>query len=71
MIDDDRETLRSIAWSELFPWLLLFRCFRISVRLRPLLVCAAAARKAAPKAGARTATPAVRKIARKTVRKTT
>ena len=43
MIDDDRETLRSIAWSELLPWLLLFRCFRISVRLRPLVVCAAAA----------------------------
>ena len=40
MIEDDRQTLRSIAWSELLPWLLLFRCFRISVRLRPLVVCA-------------------------------
>ncbi|MHB8902390.1 MAG: hypothetical protein ACYC6Y_26825, partial [Thermoguttaceae bacterium] len=43
MIDDDRGTLRAAAWSELFPWLLLFRCFRISIALRPLLISTAAA----------------------------
>ncbi len=43
MIEDDRGTLRAVAWSELFPWLLLFRCFRISIGLRPLLLSTAAA----------------------------
>lgn len=42
MIEDDRGTLRAVAWSELFPWLLLFRCFRISIRMRPLLLSSAA-----------------------------
>ncbi len=43
MIEDDRGTLRAVAWSELFPWLLLFRCFRISIGLRPLLLSSIAA----------------------------
>jgi hypothetical protein len=43
MIEDDRGTLRAVAWSELFPWLMLFRCFRISIGLRPLLLSSVAA----------------------------
>lgn len=43
MIEDDRGTLRAVAWSELFPWLILFRCFRISIGLRPLLISSVAA----------------------------
>ncbi len=43
MNEDDRGTLRAVAWSELFPWLLLVRCFRISIGLRPLLLSSAAA----------------------------
>ena len=43
MIEDDRGTLRAVAWSELFPWLILFRCFRLSIGLRPLLISTVAA----------------------------
>ena len=43
MIEDDRGTVRAVAWSELFPWLILFRCFRLSVGLRPLLLSTVAA----------------------------
>ncbi len=43
MIEDDRGTLRAVAWSELFPWLILFRCFRISIGLRPLFLSSVAA----------------------------
>lgn len=43
MIEDDRGTLRAVAWSELFPWLLLVRCFRLSLGLRPLLLSSVAA----------------------------
>ena len=43
MIEDDRGTLRAVAWSELFPWLLLGRCFRLSIGLRPLLLATVAA----------------------------
>ncbi len=42
MVEDDRGTLRAVAWSELLPWLLLFRCFRISIGLRPLLLSSVA-----------------------------
>lgn len=43
MIEEDRGTLRAVAWSELFPWLILFRCFRLSIGLRPLLLASVAA----------------------------
>jgi hypothetical protein len=43
MIEEDRGTLRAVAWSELLPWLILFRCFRLSIGLRPLLLSSVAA----------------------------
>jgi hypothetical protein len=43
MIEEERGTVRAVAWSELFPWLILVRCFRISIGMRPLLIAAAAA----------------------------
>ena len=43
MIEEERGTVRAVAWSELFPWLLLFRCFRLSIGLRPLFLSAVAA----------------------------
>lgn len=30
---DDRTVLRRIAWRELFPWLMIFRCFRLAISL--------------------------------------
>ena len=38
---DDRGTIRSIAWRDLFPWLLIFRTFWLSLSL-PLLFLATA-----------------------------
>ena len=43
MIEEERGTLRAVAWSELFPWLMLFRCFRLSIGVRPLLLSSLAA----------------------------
>ena len=43
MIEDDRGTVRAVAWSELFPWLILIRCFRLSIGLKPLLLSSVAA----------------------------
>jgi hypothetical protein len=43
MIEEDRGTVHAVAWSELFPWLILFRCFRLSIGLRPLLLSSLAA----------------------------
>jgi len=43
MIEEDRGTVRAVAWTEIFPWLILFRCFRISVGVRPLLISVVAA----------------------------
>ncbi|MFH1265026.1 MAG: hypothetical protein ABIK89_04820 [Planctomycetota bacterium] len=42
MLDDDGGTLRAVAWTEIFPWLKLFRCFRLAIRLRLLLLSAVA-----------------------------
>jgi len=39
---NDDGILRAVAWSELFPWLSLWRCFRLAIRLRLLLLSAAA-----------------------------
>ncbi|MBN1588651.1 MAG: hypothetical protein JW888_03975 [Pirellulales bacterium] len=37
MIDEEREKLRTVAWSELLPWLSLFRTFRLAWHPRALL----------------------------------
>ncbi|HLA85139.1 MAG TPA: hypothetical protein VJL29_10120 [Thermoguttaceae bacterium] len=42
MIEQERDKLRAVAWSEILPWLNLFRTFRIAIRIRPLLLGAAA-----------------------------
>lgn len=36
MTDQDGRSVREIAWSEIFPWLLLARCFRIAIQVRLL-----------------------------------
>ncbi|MGQ9576450.1 MAG: hypothetical protein ACUVUC_14150 [Thermoguttaceae bacterium] len=36
----EQEKLRKVAWSELFPWLILARCFRIAIQLRLLFLSA-------------------------------
>jgi hypothetical protein len=43
MIDRDREStiVRTIAWREVFPWLSLFRVFRVAIAARTLLLAAA------------------------------
>jgi hypothetical protein len=41
MFDDDG-TLRAVAWSEVLPWLRIFRCFRLAIRFRLLLLSAIA-----------------------------
>jgi len=38
MIDQEREKLRAVAWTELLPWLSLFRTFRLAIRVRALLL---------------------------------
>jgi hypothetical protein len=42
MLNDDSGTVRAVAWSEMCPWLRLFRCFRVAIRFRLLLLSAAA-----------------------------
>ncbi len=41
MVEQESGTLRKVAWSELFPWLILVRCFRIAIQVRQLLLGAA------------------------------
>lgn len=41
MADQENAAVRRVVWSELFPWLMIARCFRIAIQLR-LLVAAAA-----------------------------
>ena len=41
MFDQDGATLRSVAWREVCPWLVLFRTFRVAIDLRALLPAAA------------------------------
>lgn len=38
MIEQEREKLRAVAWSEVMPWLSLFRTFRLAIRIRALLL---------------------------------
>ena len=42
MSDDDGGTLQVVAWSELCPWLSLFRTFRLAIGFRVLLLSAVA-----------------------------
>jgi len=42
MVEEDSGTVRSVAWSEILPWLSLFRCFRLAIRFRVLVLSAAA-----------------------------
>ena len=42
MVNNDSGTLRAVAWSEVCPWLNLFRCFRLAIRFRLLLLSAIA-----------------------------
>ena len=42
MLDGDNGTLRRVAWSEIFPWLSIFRTFRLAISLRVLLLAAVA-----------------------------
>ena len=42
MLNDESGTLRAVAWSEICPWLKLFRCFRVAIRFRLLLLSAVA-----------------------------
>ena len=37
MLNDESGTLRAVAWSEICPWLKLFRCFRVAIRFRLLV----------------------------------
>ena len=39
MLNDEGGTLRTVAWSEIFPWLSILRCFRLAIGLRVLLLC--------------------------------
>lgn len=41
MAEDNDRVVRSVAWSELFPWLSLFRTFRLAIGFRVLLLSAA------------------------------
>ena len=36
--EEKNDKLRKIAWSELFPWLILARSFRIAIQLRLLFL---------------------------------
>jgi len=40
MSDNDRDTLRRVAWSEVCPWLAIFRTFRLALGLRVLVLAA-------------------------------
>ena len=42
MIDEENGTIRRVDWSEICPWLVLFRCFRLAIRFRALVLAAAA-----------------------------
>lgn len=42
MLDGDSGVLRSVAWSEICPWLSIFRTFRLAISFRILLLAAVA-----------------------------
>jgi len=41
MADENSGTVRSVAWSEIFPWLVIFRSFRLAIDPRALPMAAA------------------------------
>lgn len=41
MVEHDSGTVRAIAWSEIFPWLSLFRTFRLAIAVQALVLGAA------------------------------
>jgi len=40
MNEEESGTLRSVAWAEVFPWLILFRSFRLAIGFRSLVLAA-------------------------------
>jgi hypothetical protein len=38
MIEQDKGTIRAVAWTELFPWLIIARSFRLAISLRSLVL---------------------------------
>ena len=42
MSENNRDTLRRVAWSEICPWLVIFRTFRVAIGLRILVLGAVA-----------------------------
>jgi hypothetical protein len=40
MLEHEGGTLRGVAWSEIFPWLRIFRCFRVAIMFRLLILAA-------------------------------
>lgn len=42
MVDEEKGTLRVVAWLEIFPWLTIFRTFRLAIGIRVLLLAAVA-----------------------------
>ena len=42
MSENNRDTLRRVAWSEICPWLVIFRTFRVAIGLRILVLAAVA-----------------------------
>ena len=42
MVEDEPGVVRAVAWSELLPWLRIYRTFRLAVSVRVLLLAAVA-----------------------------
>ncbi len=42
MLDDDNKTITTVAWSEICPWLIIFRTFRLATGLRTMFLGAVA-----------------------------
>jgi len=42
MVEDEQGVVRSVAWSELLPWLRIYRTFRLAVSIRVLLLAGVA-----------------------------
>ncbi|HID76263.1 MAG TPA: hypothetical protein EYP56_09740 [Planctomycetaceae bacterium] len=42
MTDENTEAIRRVDWGQLCPWLILFRCFRVALRIRALAFSALA-----------------------------
>ena len=38
MIERDSDTIRAVAWSEVFPWLSILRVFRLAIAVRALVL---------------------------------